>query len=308
MENTYFDLQVNGYAGVDFNRDDLSADDLHRACRRLDADGVGGILATVITEQVDVMCRRIARLVELREADPLAKRIVAGLHVEGPFINEQPGYRGAHPVDAIVPADARTAGRLLEAGKGLVKLVTLAPERDAGFAVTRMLAEQGVVVSAGHCDPSVDVLTAAVDAGVSLFTHLGNGCPMQVHRHDNVVQRAIHVHATGGRLWLAFIADGAHVPFFALRNYLRSADASRCVVVTDAMSAAGQGPGRYTIGRWTLDIGDDLVAWAPDRSHLVGAAVTMRRSEENLVAGCGMSTEAARVLLCENPRKALGIG
>src|SRR5215207_9022562 len=93
----FFDLQVNGYGGVDFNQDDLSADALHRACERLDADGVAGILATVITDDLQRMARRLSNLVRLREADPLATQLIAGLHVEGPFISPVQGYRGAHP-------------------------------------------------------------------------------------------------------------------------------------------------------------------------------------------------------------------
>ena len=100
-----FDLQVNGYAGVDFNQDDLRADDLHRACECLEADGTGQILATVITEDVDRMCTRLANLARLRAGDPLAARVIAGFHIEGPFINETPGFRGAHPADAVRPGD-----------------------------------------------------------------------------------------------------------------------------------------------------------------------------------------------------------
>ena len=108
-----------------------------------------------------------------------------------------------------------------------------------------------------------------------MFTHLGNGCPMQMHRHDNVVQRVLSV-AQEGRLWVCFIADGAHVPFFALRNYLKLVGFDRAIVVSDAVAPAGLGPGRYTLGRWDLVIGDDLVARAPDGSHLVGSAATLQ--------------------------------
>src|SRR5437016_4086953 len=101
--HSYFDLQVNGYAGIDFNQDDLTTEDLHRACEALDKDNVT-ILATLITEPIDVMCRRLARLVSLRDQDDLAKKVIAGIHIEGPFLNETTGYRGAHPLDAIVPA------------------------------------------------------------------------------------------------------------------------------------------------------------------------------------------------------------
>ena len=299
---SYFDLQVNGYGGVDFNRDGLAPDELHRACATLEEDGVGGILATVITEHVDTMCARLARLAELRERDALAKRVIAGLHVEGPFISPLPGYRGAHPADAIGPADADVMNRLLDAGGGLVRLVTLAPECDAGFRVTRTLAERGVIASAGHTDASVEQLRGAIDAGLTSFTHLGNGCPMTMHRHDNIVQRALSLR---NHLWLCFIADGVHVPPVALRNYLDLAGHERCVVVTDAIAPAGLGPGRYTLGRWDLTIGDDLVARSPDGSHFVGSAVTMRDAYRILAEQVGVPREQCQALLCNNPRRVL---
>src|SRR5262245_18336249 len=101
----YVDLQINGYAGVEFNQDGLAPEPLHDAWARLEADGVTSVLATIITDRIDVMCRRLATLASLREQDALARRIIAGLHIEGPFLNERDGYRGAHPGDAVRPAD-----------------------------------------------------------------------------------------------------------------------------------------------------------------------------------------------------------
>jgi N-acetylglucosamine-6-phosphate deacetylase len=298
------DLQVNGYGGVDFNKDDLTADELHLACEKLRADGAGQILATIITEEVDRMCLRLSNLVRHREADPLAREMIPGLHIEGPFLNETPGYKGAHPADAIHPANVDEMKRLLDAASGLTRIVTLAPERDDGLRVTQMLAKQGIAVSAGHCDPSVDQLKAAIDAGLKMFTHLGNGCPMQMHRHDNVVQRVLSV---AEKLWICFIADGAHVPFFALRNYLKVTGMDRAIVVSDAVAPAGLGPGRYTLARWELVIGDDLVARAPDGSHLVGSAVTMTRQVQNLRDQIGLDEKQIARLTGENPRRAIGL-
>ncbi len=300
--SNFFDLQINGYGGIDFNQDDLSAEALRTACVRLQADGVTGILATIITDHVPVMAARLARLAQWRAADPLARQLIAGFHIEGPFINETDGYRGAHPVDAVQPANLDAMRRLLEAGAGLTRLVTLAPERDPGFAVTKHLAEQGIVVSAGHCNSTSDQLRGAVDAGLTMFTHLGNGCPTQLPRHDNIIQRALSL---ADRLWLCFIADGVHVPFFALRNYLKVAGLERCIVVTDAMAAAGLGAGRYRLSRWEVVVGEDLAAWAPDRSHLVGAAITMPQSATNLSKQLNLSQDAIHALTCENPRRAV---
>jgi N-acetylglucosamine-6-phosphate deacetylase len=300
----FFDLQVNGYGGADFNADDLTPEQLHRACKMLEADGVAGILATIITDHVDVMCCRLEKVRTLRERDPLAAKLIRGIHLEGPFLNQTAGFRGAHPADAIRPANVDAMKSLLDAAGGLTRIVTLAPERDPGFAVMRMLAEERIVVSAGHTDASLDELQGAIDAGLSMFTHLGNGCPMSLHRHDNIIQRVLSL---SDRLWISFIADGAHVPFFALRNYLQLAGLDRCIVVTDAMSAAGQGPGRYTLGRWDLMIGEDRVARSPDGSHLVGSAGTMPLSLRNLTESVGVSEPQALRLLRDNPAAALGM-
>jgi N-acetylglucosamine-6-phosphate deacetylase len=297
-----FDLQVNGYGGVDFNADTLTADQLHLVCERLTADGVGGFLPTIITDDIVAMCRRLSTLCRLREANPLAARMIPGFHIEGPFINETPGYRGAHSQQHIVPAGTDAMRRLLDAAGGLARLVTLAPERDPGLAVTRLLNDQHVTVSAGHTDASLDVLNAAIDAGLSMFTHLGNGCPMLMHRHDNIIQRALSL---SDRLWLTFIADGAHVAWPALGNYLRAATLDRCIIVTDAISAAGLGPGRYTLGQWDLLIGEDRVARAPDGSHLVGSAGTMPLSRQNLIQHLRLTEAQVAHLTVNNPRRAM---
>ncbi|NNJ25611.1 N-acetylglucosamine-6-phosphate deacetylase [Alienimonas chondri] len=295
----FFDLQVNGYAGVDFNRDDLTAEGLHTACERIAADGVEGFLPTVITDDLDAMCRRLARLAELREQDHLAKRLIVGLHVEGPFLNETPGYIGAHPSQHARPAEVTAMNRLLEAGGGLVRLVTLAPERDPRFAVTRALAKAGVTVAAGHCDPSRDELSAACDAGLTLFTHLGNGCPASLPRHDNVIHRALSLR---DRLRFTLIADGVHLPFWFLRDVIDQAGIDRCAVVSDAVTAAGLGPGRFTLGAWELEVGEDLACRAPGGEHLVGSACPLSVAFQRLCDACGFTQQDATALTSRNPR------
>lgn len=301
----FFDLQVNGYGGVDFNSDGLTAGQLHICCQKLAEDNVAAILATIITTEIPAMCQRLARIYELRERDPLARQMIAGFHIEGPFLNETKGYRGAHPEAAIRLADADVMRRLLDSAGGLARLVTLAPERDPGMQVTRLLADAGIVVSAGHTDATLHELNAAIDAGLSMFTHLGNGCPMLLPRHDNIIQRALSL---SDRLWLTFIADGAHVPWPALGNYLRAATIKRGIVVTDAISAAGLGPGRYRLGEWDLLVGEDRVARAPDGSHLVGSAGTMPLSRMNLVSHLGLSGAQVDQLTIHNPRRAMSVG
>jgi N-acetylglucosamine-6-phosphate deacetylase len=299
----FVDLQVNGYGGVDFNGDGLTPDDLHAACVRLQADGVAACLATIITDHVDAMAARLSRLAALRDADSLAEHLIAGFHVEGPFISPRDGFRGAHPADAVIPADIDVAERLLDAGDGLVRILTLAPECDPGARVTRALASKGIVVSAGHTDAGLEQLEQAIDAGLTMFTHVGNGCPRHLHRHDNIIQRALRL---SDRLHLCFIADGAHVPYSALANYLRLTGVERAIVVSDAVAPAGLGPGRYQLGRQDVVVGEDMVPRAPDGSHFVGSGVTMRVSARRLVEHVGLSHEAVRKLTVENPGRVLG--
>ena len=242
----YFDLHVNGYAGVDFNADDLQLDAMVAVCRRLRDDGVAGILATVITADLDCMCRRLQNVCRVREQDASIAAMIRGVHIEGPFINPTAGYVGAHPADAVLPADLDSMQRLLDATEGLTRIVTLAPECDSKQRVTKMLAGVGVTVSAGHCDPDSEMLAASIDAGLSMFTHLGNGCPLMLHRHDNIIQRVL---TRSEQLAIGFIADGVHIPYAVLRNYLAVTGFERTFVVTDAIAAAGCEPGRFRLGR-----------------------------------------------------------
>jgi N-acetylglucosamine-6-phosphate deacetylase len=300
---SYVDLQVNGYAGVDFNGDGLSAEALHQACVRLREDGVAGVLATIITDELPRMTARLARIAAIRHQDALVRDVVWGVHVEGPFLNDTPGFCGAHPAHAVRPADISGMDRLLDAADGLVRLVTLAPERDSGMKVIRHLADRKILVSAGHCDPGLNQLRAAIDAGLSMFTHLGNGCPITLHRHDNIIQRAL---ALRDRLTLCFIADGLHVPVPALGNYLRLAGCERSIVVTDAISAARLGPGRYMLGTQTVEVGADGATRSAEGSHFAGSTATMPRMAALLREEVRLSKDEVRQLLSDNPRRLLG--
>lgn len=303
-DDRFFDLQVNGYAGVDFNSDRLSTEELHAACEAMRGDGVERFLATIITDDLATMAGRLRRVAAAAASDELARQMVAGIHIEGPFISREPGYVGAHPAAEARPATLDAAKQLLDAAGGMVKLVTLAPEQDADGRVTAWLVSQGVVVSAGHCNPSLDQLERSIDAGLSMFTHLGNGCPLQMHRHDNIVQRALGL---SDRLWLCFIADGVHVPFVALRNYLQLVGPERAIVVSDAMAAAGKGPGRYTLAGHEVVVDEQLATWAADRSHLVGSACTLRQMSNNLRTTLSISEADVARMARANPLAALSL-
>jgi N-acetylglucosamine-6-phosphate deacetylase len=298
----YVDLQVNGFAGVDFNDERLHREELAKVCRQLAQQGVAGILATIITDDLDKMCRRLTVLRQAREQDKLIGDMIWGLHLEGPSISPKPGFVGAHPAAHVRPADVATMERLLAAGGEHVKLVTLAPEQDPSGEVIRMLVARGVRVSAGHTDASINQLLAAIDAGLSMFTHLGNGCPITLNRHDNIIQRVLSL---SDRLAIGFIADGVHIPPFALRNYLKTAGIENAFVVTDATQAAGLGPGRYLLAGQEVVVDEQLATWSRDRSHLVGSAMTMPAAAEVLRTQVGLTPAEIEQLTSTNPRRLL---
>jgi N-acetylglucosamine-6-phosphate deacetylase len=135
-----------------------------------------------------------------------------------------------------------------------------------------------------------------------MFTHLGNGCPLHMHRHDNIVQRVLSL---SERLWICFIADGVHVPMFALQNYIEMIGVERLVIVSDAMAAAGLGPGEYSLGSNQVVVDENLATWSEDRSHLMGSALTMSQAFTNLRTQLGMTEADARRATGDNPRAAM---
>ncbi|MEM1442369.1 MAG: N-acetylglucosamine-6-phosphate deacetylase [Verrucomicrobiota bacterium] len=301
---SYFDLQVNGYAGVDFCSAELTLEECRSACEALRADGIDSFLATLITDEVPSLESKLRRWVSFLEGDELLSQMVAGIHVEGPFISPKEGYVGAHPAEAVVPATVENARRLVEAGEGYIRLVTLAPECDEKAETIRFLSSMGITVSAGHCDPDLETLERSIDAGLSMVTHLGNGCPVSLPRHDNFIQRALSL---SDRLWLCFIPDGAHVPWFALQNMFQLVGTERAIVTTDAIMAAGLGPGTYSLSGAPVEIDEQGVARRPGSMNLAGSTVRGFQVAENLEERLGFSKEEIQKVFHDNPRHALGL-
>lgn len=297
-----FDIQVNGYAGTDFCSPGLTGEELHSACIALEEDGFDSILATVITDSLDKLLLKVANLVHLREQDPLAQKIITGIHVEGPFLNPAPGYIGAHEPEHVKLANVDDSKRLLEAGKGLIRLLTLAPEMDPYFETTRFLREAGLIVSAGHCNPSVEQIHGAIENGLSMVTHLGNGCPIDLPRHDNVIQRFLHFR---DKLWTCFIPDGHHIPNYTLKNYLDLVGVERAIMVTDAITAARLGPGLHQLSGFDVEVDDEGVARRPGSANLAGSTLTMARLRRNLREHLKLDDHQIKSLVDQNPRTAL---
>ncbi|HUP78979.1 MAG TPA: N-acetylglucosamine-6-phosphate deacetylase [Pirellula sp.] len=281
----YIDLQVNGAYGVDFNDDALTPEAFEFACGKLKDSGVIGFLATIITDSVATMCGRIEKIVRTLEAKPGLKQLVKGIHVEGPFLSDQSGFYGTHPSQHIRPANERDAMRLLEAGNGFVRLVTLAPEQDSDSKVIRKLCKENVLVFAGHTDAKFEILARAIDSGLVGFTHLGNGCIQQVDRHDNIIHRVL---ALRDRLYITLIADGVHLPGWLVKFWLEVIANDRSIIISDSMSAAGMPPGEYQIGNQNILVESSRRTRHREHGYLAGSASTMQDMDRFLSETLGI--------------------
>ncbi|MBI3875628.1 MAG: N-acetylglucosamine-6-phosphate deacetylase [Verrucomicrobia bacterium] len=263
------DPQVNGYGGVDFQQDALTLEQLLSAARQLRRDGCARILYTLITDEWPKLIARVKHVQKLRDLNAELQHAFTGFHIEGPFLSAEPGFKGAHNAAVMrdaTPADIQELSRA--AGSDPV-LITLAPERNGALDVIRTAASLGMKVSLGHTNASADVMRAAVAAGASAFTHLGNALPQQLDRHDNVLWR---VFDTPG-LVAGIIPDTIHVSPMLFRTMHRALPPERIYYTTDAMSAAGAPPGRYTIGAMELEVGADQIVRQPGKTNFAGSAL-----------------------------------
>ena len=234
------DLQVNGCYGADFV--DASPQQWDRSTARLLGTGVTALLPTFVTAPVADLAAALRRTRHLLRGLPDRPRArVLGVHLEGPFLSER--RRGAHDPRWLrdpTPADVQD---LLAAGSGLLRLVTLAPERDGALDAVRSLVAAGVLVSVGHSDASAAQVAAAADAGARMVTHLFNAQRPLLHREPGIVGQAL----TDGRLTSGLVLDLHHVSAQAARIAFAAAP-GRVALVTDAAAPAGMPPGRYALG------------------------------------------------------------
>jgi N-acetylglucosamine-6-phosphate deacetylase len=298
-----FDFQVNGFGGIDFQRDDLTPAQFARAVAALRDHGTAGIFATFITDEIEVLCRRFAAFEKLCAASPAAGAAILGYHLEGPWLSPEPGYRGAHPAGPMRAPTLADFDRLQAAANGRLRLVTLAPEWPGSAEFIAAITRRGVHVSLGHTNATDAQIDAAVRAGARFCTHLGNGCPVQMHRHDNIVQRLL----ARDELIACFIPDGIHLPRGVLKNFVRAKPAGRVLFTTDAMAGAGAPPGRYTIGPHEIDVGADGVARQPGALNFAGSTLTPDVGVRNVADWLDLPAEIAHALWSTEAARAFGV-
>jgi N-acetylglucosamine-6-phosphate deacetylase len=290
------DTHVHGGGGFDYATEDpeeaVAAREFHAA------NGTTTSFASLLTAPVDVLCRQLATLADLVDDGHFA-----GIHLEGPFLSER--QRGAHDPALLRAPDPASVARLVEAGRGRLAMVTLAPELPGALPAITELTAQGVRAAVGHAAPDEHTLAAALDAGATVATHLFNAMPAIHHRRPGPVPRLL----VDPRVGIELIGDGFHVHPDVLRMAVAAAGPDRVALVTDAMAAAGMSDGDYTLGSLDVRVREGRARLiAPDGSagSIAGSTVTMAGAFE-VVTGILGDVGTVAAMASTNPARRFGL-
>ena len=294
-----FDLQVNGIAGIDCADPGVTVEQLAEADRLLSKKGVSRWLPTIVTRDAATIEAILARFAEAHSRGAVPG--VAGIHVEGPYISSVDGYRGVHQLRFVRDPDPAELERFQRISGGLIRLVTIAPERPGAETFIRAAVRLGIRVAMGHTAATAAETARAADAGLTLCTHLFNGCAQLVDRHANV----LYAQLAEDRLWGCFIADGHHVPRTALCVGLRAKGWQRSILVSDLSSLSGLPDGGYEMEGRQVEKRDGGI-FVKASPLLAGAARTLDEDVALLARESEPGIERSLLMASAHPAAALG--
>jgi N-acetylglucosamine-6-phosphate deacetylase len=297
-----FDLQINGYAGVDFQQDNLELDELLHATRRLREDGCTKFFLTLVTDEWSRLSARFRHLTEQRRKSRELQGAILGWHIEGPFLSAEPGFCGAHDPALMIDPKPEHIRELKQTAGSTPLLLTIAPERNGAEDAIYLASSLGIKVSLGHTNAPAKRLKQAIQYGAVAFTHLGNGCPRELDRHDNILWRLFELRG----LKVSLIPDAIHVSPALFRLIHRELGADSIFYVSDAMAAAGAPPGRYQLGRLELEVGADQIVRYPGKPNFAGSALRPIDGIFRAAEMLGCSWQEVWPRFCETPAKLMG--
>jgi N-acetylglucosamine-6-phosphate deacetylase len=294
----FVDLQVNGFAGADYNSPSTPHEDVLRSIRTMFSTGVTRFFPTVITGSPENIAGALRNLAAAREASEVGKAMEA-FHVEGPHISDVEGPRGAHPKQWVRPPDIEEFYRWQEAARGNVRLVTLSPEWPGAARYIERLASEGVVTSIGHTGASSQQIRDAVSAGATLSTHLGNGAHSKLPKAPNYLWDQL----AEDRLAASFIVDGIHLVEAFTKVALRSKGIERSLLVTDAVAPAMCPPGDYMLGEVEVELKPDQSVVLRGGTRLAGSSLRMDHAIGNVMRIANLSLTEAITMATINPAR-----
>jgi N-acetylglucosamine-6-phosphate deacetylase len=294
----FFDVHIHGVAGHDVM--EATPEALETIGTFLASRGTSSYLATTVTSSLDATLRaldglanEIAKLPQPGRARPL------GIHLEGPFLSHE--KRGVQPAEHLLPPSIATFDRLIEAGHGHVRLMTLAPELPGAVELAAHATERGIRISVGHSNATAAETRAAIAAGAVSATHTFNAMRALDHREPGILGTVL----TTDALFSELICDGIHTDPEIVRLWWRAKGPERAILVTDAMAAAGMPDGEYQLGGFPVQVKGGK---ATARGVLAGSVLTLDRALANFVKFTGATIEQGLGLLSTNPAAMTGLG
>ncbi len=264
----FLDIQVNGYDGSDYSLENLDRRHIERIIRSLAASGTARHVPTIVTSPRERILRNLRKITDARRASPLIDAAIAGIHIEGPFISGEDGPRGAHDPKYVRDPDFGEFQEWQDAAEGLIRIVTVAPEREGALEFIKKITGTGVIAAIGHTAAQPETIREAIAAGCTLSTHLGNGSHAALPRLRNYIWEQL----ADDRLSASLISDGFHLPEAVVRVILRAKGMERLILVSDVALLGGSKPGLYRWGNLDVQVFDDGHIGLPGTTFLAGAA------------------------------------
>jgi N-acetylglucosamine-6-phosphate deacetylase len=293
----FVDTHLHGGGGANFSTASTAETSTAVALHR--RHGTTAMVASLVTAGPTELLRQVGEL-----ANDVRAGLINGTHLEGPWLSTK--RCGAHQPSLMRDPDPAEIDRVLDAGEGTIRMVTIAPERDGALAAIRQIVDAGVVVAVGHTEATYEQTLAAIDAGATVGTHLFNAMRPIDRREPGPVIALLEE----SRVTVELITDGVHVDPAIYRHVTRSAGPDRVSLVTDAMAATGMADGVYHLGPLAVDVVGG-VARVSGTDTIAGSTATMDRVFGFAVTHAGLPRDEALLLAVRqaalNPARALGL-
>jgi len=281
------DNQINGYANVDFSGNTLTTENILEAAKAIWRGGVTSFLPTFITNSHENLITNFRIFNKAIQSDNMLSGSIPGLHLEGPYISPVEGYRGCHPVQYIRKPSWKEFTEYQNASGNRIILVTIAPEIDGTMEFLKLCNQNKIVTAIGHSNASADQIKQAIENGVRLSTHLGNGCANFIHRHNNPIWPQL----ADDRLTPTIIADGHHLLPEEVQVFYKVKGPDNIILISDVIYLAGMDPGRYKFGGSDVLLTPEGLLLNPELDCLAGASFPLKKGVENIMnfTGCSLT-------------------
>jgi N-acetylglucosamine-6-phosphate deacetylase len=297
----FFDNQVNGFAGVSFafGESDLTSEGIKLATSELWKKGVTTYLPTLTTNSQEVLVTNFKLLANAVNDEKLLGSI-PGFHLEGPYINPEDGFRGAHPKQFVRLPDWNEFMEMYKASGENILQVTVSPEMEGAQDFIKKCKEKGIVVAVGHHNANKQQLDLAVENGARISTHLGNGCANMINRHYNPFWSQL----ANDDLMISIICDGFHLLPEEIQVFYKVKGVDKTIITSDVTSYAALPPGQYkTQTGETIELTPEGKLHYPAQQVLYGSASPITKGIGYIQKVTGCSLADAVQMASTNPAK-----